>query len=160
MLITVTAGWRQTLIKRRKKQQDYLADFETRDQAREGDGFRETDRSVPQVETSSALQEIEQCILQNIESTDFGIAELAAGVGLSQRSLNNIVRRSTGMSAVQLLNNLRVKRAKELLLDSRKNISEVAYATGFSDPAYFTNVFKKCTGSSPSVWRKKKAIRP
>lgn len=154
LLISVSAAWRQTLNTRRKKQKEYLAEFETRDEPREGDGFRASDISPAQAETPSALQHIETCILANIENADFRIAELAAGVSMSQRTINGIVRRDTGMSAVQLLNNLRIKRAKELLLDSGNNITEVAYATGFSDPAYFTNVFKKCTGSSPSAWRK------
>ena len=42
-----------------------------------------------------------------------------------------------------------------MLLNSDNNISEIAYALGFSDPAYFTRLFKKYFGKSPSEFNKK-----
>ena len=48
----------------------------------------------------------------------------------------------------------RVDLAKKLLSDDAHSISEVAYRTGFCNPAYFTNTFRRETGLSPKDWRK------
>jgi transcriptional regulator GlxA family with amidase domain len=45
---------------------------------------------------------------------------------------------------------LRLRRARELLVTSQKNVSEVACATGFSDPLYFSRVFRRAFGVTPS----------
>lgn len=51
------------------------------------------------------------------------------------------------------LNRYRIEKAKKLLEDPANKIFEVAYSVGIDDPAYFTHVFDKYTGKSPSEYR-------
>ena len=55
-------------------------------------------------------------------------------------------------SASVLIRRMRVEKAKELLERSTLNISEVSYSVGFSDPGYFSKVFKAETGVPPNDW--------
>lgn len=59
-----------------------------------------------------------------------------------------------GYSASVLIRRMRVEKAKELLERSTLNISEVSYLVGFSDPGYFSKVFKAETGVPPNEWGK------
>lgn len=55
-----------------------------------------------------------------------------------------------GITPVAYRRQLRMRRARELLVSSRMNVSEVAFAVGFSDPLYFSRVFRKIFGVTPS----------
>lgn len=57
------------------------------------------------------------------------------------------------MSPNQHYLNLRLKKAKELLLSTNLNIDEIAYHTGFGEISYFSKLFKKKNGVSPMVFR-------
>lgn len=51
------------------------------------------------------------------------------------------------------MTNLRVTKAKELLEDETVSIKEVCYKVGYSDPNYFSKIFKKATGMTPTEYR-------
>ena len=98
-------------------------------------------------------------ILRRIES-DFPDAELspervAQDCGISKRYLQTLLAGS-GTSFVQELNAVRLDRASDLLADPRARglaVAEVAYRTGFLDAGYFTRLFRKRFGITPSQWR-------
>ncbi|WP_126173525.1 helix-turn-helix domain-containing protein [Altericroceibacterium xinjiangense] len=98
-------------------------------------------------------------ILRRIES-DFADTTLtpeavAADLGLSKRYLQTLLAGS-GTSFVQELNTTRLDRASDTLTDPRASglsVSEIAYRCGFLDPGYFTRLFRKRFGVSPSQWR-------
>jgi len=79
--------------------------------------------------------------------------EVAEAVGVSENHLTRIFRRELGLSPWDYLNRYRIKQAKELLLCTSDSITSVALQVGFSDPAYFSRVFRKHVGLSPSVFR-------
>ena len=58
------------------------------------------------------------------------------------------------MSGTDYIQLLRLKKAIELMADGNNNISEIAYEVGFSDPNYFSKVFKKAYQLTPSEYRK------
>ena len=60
----------------------------------------------------------------------------------------------TGWSVNSLIREIRIKEAKQLLIHSELNISEISYQLGFSDPLYFSKYFKKEVGVAPVVYRK------
>ena len=60
------------------------------------------------------------------------------------------VKALTGRSPVELLRTARLQRARQMLLTTDKNISEIAYEVGFSAPSYFTKCFRDEFGISPS----------
>ncbi len=62
--------------------------------------------------------------------------------------------RYKGIKFTVLLNQIRCNRAKELLSGSSLNVSEIAFAVGYTDAQYFARVFKQITGNTPSDYRK------
>lgn len=68
--------------------------------------------------------------------------------------LNRLFKRNTGQTIFHYLTDLRIERAKQLLATGLYTVSEVASRTGFRDIYYFSRVFKKCTGSTPSNYQR------
>jgi AraC-like DNA-binding protein len=58
----------------------------------------------------------------------------------------------------QYLNIVRITEARRLLMDTDRQISEIAFAVGYNYPTTFNRIFKEVTGISPSDFRKKKPI--
>ena len=79
--------------------------------------------------------------------------DLAEACNLSVPELKKTVRRFAGHGAMKHFRTMKMKRADELLTQGL-NVKETAYALGFSDPNYFSAVFKKYTGYSPTHWKK------
>ncbi|MEJ5311950.1 MAG: ATP-binding protein [Anaerolineae bacterium] len=79
--------------------------------------------------------------------------EVAEAVGVSENHLTRIFSRELGLSPWEYLNRYRVMQAKELLRRTDESIAAVALKVGFDDPAYFSRVFRKQVGVSPSVFR-------
>ena len=74
--------------------------------------------------------------------------DISENVGLSRYYVSRILNQGEGKNLTALVNQLRIEKAKSLLLDGRKS-NEVAYMLGYQDPSYFSKVFKKLTGQSP-----------
>lgn len=79
------------------------------------------------------------------------LAEIA---GISKYYLAREFRRLTGATVVNYLNAYRCERAKALLAENKMSIEAVGYSVGFSSAAYFTRVFCRTVGVSPSVYRR------
>ena len=72
---------------------------------------------------------------------------------LSSCYFSRTFREMTGFHFVEYLNNVRIKEAKKLLLNSSLSINEIAAATGFNSNTHFGRVFKQITGCSPSSYK-------
>jgi len=86
--------------------------------------------------------------------TSSGIADYAAALGVSEKQLRQACRKVAGLSPVQQLRRRRALEAQRLLTYSSMTISEISYALGFDDPAYFSRVFSADAGQSPAAFRK------
>jgi AraC family transcriptional regulator len=84
---------------------------------------------------------------------DIGLAELAEGVGLSPSRLNTLFRAATGLAPHAWLIRRRIERARELLLDRGRSITDIAHALGFSSSQHFATSFRTQTGVTPTAWR-------
>jgi signal transduction histidine kinase/AraC-like DNA-binding protein len=84
----------------------------------------------------------------------FSREDIAGVLGVSSAYVSRIFRRSTGMALWDYVNHYRVDRACELLENTDMTVTEVAFAVGFNDPAYFSRVFRAETGKSPLQYRK------
>ncbi|MBE6612405.1 MAG: AraC family transcriptional regulator [Ruminococcaceae bacterium] len=82
------------------------------------------------------------------------VEELAAGQYLSAGRRRVLFHRRFGMSPLAYINALRINAARQLLESPDMTISEVAHAVGFSDPLYFSKLFRKQIGLSPTEYRK------
>lgn len=84
---------------------------------------------------------------------ELSLKTLAAQLGVSQTYLGRIFKNDTGALFTEYLCNYRVDKARELLLTTQLKSSEIAKQTGFNNPNYFANVFRKRTGSYPTMFR-------
>ena len=78
----------------------------------------------------------------------------AAEIGLSRSRFLHLFKEATGKSPYAYVLELRLHRAAELLISSAEPISQIAFSVGFSDPLYFSRLFKKHFGKSPEAFRK------
>jgi len=85
---------------------------------------------------------------------DLPLEEVAKSVSLSPSYFSSSFKKETGKSFVEFVTEFRVERASELLCATNFNTSEVAYRVGFNDPKYFTRIFKRSVGVTPSEYRK------
>nr|WP_315166752.1 substrate-binding domain-containing protein [uncultured Flavobacterium sp.] len=99
------------------------------------------------------LRKLNEYIEQNLHNSDYTVEELAKSLTISRVQLYRKVKAILGISVIEHVNNIRLEKSKELLLKSKQNISEIAYAVGFSSLYYFSNVFKNKYGISPKDFR-------
>ncbi|MEI7026268.1 helix-turn-helix domain-containing protein [Paenibacillus sp. y28] len=84
------------------------------------------------------------------------LAELA---GFTPTSYSREFKKTIGVSPIEYLNSYRISQAKQMLLDKRRSVKEVALHTGFGSEFYFSRMFRKETGIAPTLYMKRKEIR-
>lgn len=82
-------------------------------------------------------------------------AALGNEIGISQGYLSQLIKKETGKTYSELIQQKKLEKAKELLQYSEKTVGEIAQETGYSDYYYFTKTFKRLTKMTPSEYRKK-----
>lgn len=95
------------------------------------------------------LKKLTDYIEEHVSNSELGVNDLAEVVHLSLSQLTRKLKVITGNTPSDLIKNIRFQKASELLR-SGLNVSEVAWAVGFDNPAYFGKVFKKHVGVAPS----------
>ncbi|MBO7333360.1 MAG: response regulator [Lachnospiraceae bacterium] len=85
---------------------------------------------------------------------DISLTSLAAKYNISMGRLSEMIKESLKVNFSDYIASLRIQRAKELLRDESLSIQEIAEIVGYNDYFYFTKVFKKVEGISPSKYRK------
>ncbi len=83
------------------------------------------------------------------------IEKIAEQLSVSQRYLSDTLKKETGKTSTEHLQLYLIDEAKNILLDPQKTVSEVAYELGFEYPPYFSRLFKKREGISPTQYREK-----
>jgi len=81
------------------------------------------------------------------------LKDVAKNVYISHSYLSKLIKTYTGQSFRHLVNMARIEEAVRLLENTDKNLSEIAFQTGFEDHSYFSKVFKRHTGMNPSDYR-------
>ncbi|RYU96109.1 helix-turn-helix domain-containing protein [Emticicia agri] len=123
--------------------------------------FTEPDRRKAQDFNSEKtfVKNARQYVIQQLDN-DITPTDLATELGLSLRQLQRTFKEELDITPNTFITTLKMEAAALLLRAEGKNISEVAYTVGFSDPAYFTKVFKKYFGISPKEYQKKHTPNP
>lgn len=93
-------------------------------------------------------------IMMDDISTNYTIDEIAPKVFLSPSRFTHLFRESMGMTITQWRDDQRINYAKQLLTTSQFSINRIAKMVGYSDPLYFSRIFKKIAGVSPKYFRK------
>ncbi len=81
------------------------------------------------------------------------LQEVADHCYVSQWHLSKLLNKHLGQNFYDILNSVRIEKAKELLEDPSLRISEIAVLAGYADTAHFSRVFKKCEGVSANEYR-------
>ena len=99
-----------------------------------------------------AVEAFQRLLLDNLSNCAFDLTEAIASTGYCASYFRKLFKAETGFAPVVYFNRMRVEYAKTLLRqsDGQRPVKEIAAAAGFSDPYYFSRVFKSCTGMSPS----------
>lgn len=88
-------------------------------------------------------------------SRDLSLKTVADELYISTWYLSKLLKKKTGDNFINILNEIRVEKAKKLILDPKRKIYEVAGEVGFTDIPYFTKIFKKITGYTPMEYKNK-----
>lgn len=105
-------------------------------------------------EKIALFKTIEQYIRDNSE-IDLDLDKVAAKFNLSIYYFSRSFKEIVGYNFSDYINILRIRKAKELLKNEYSSIKEVCYTVGYSDPNYFSKVFKKYEGISPTEYKVK-----
>ena len=92
--------------------------------------------------------------LENHYADDISLENMADHVNISPQYFSKLIKKTTGFNFIDWLSMLRVKKAKELLTNSNLTVKEVCYLVGYKDPNYFSRIFKKRIGITPSEYVK------
>ena len=111
--------------------------------------------SKGQVGQNEHFSKMTDFVLSRYTQPDFSVEAIAEYAGISQVHVRRLFQEAVNTSPVRYVNFLRLEKAKNMLRTSNFSISEVALAVGFSDPYYFSRLFKKAVGISPAQYRKK-----
>ena len=94
-------------------------------------------------------------VTEHIDTPDLKIDNIADAMGMSRSVLYIKIKQQLGMTPIDFVRHVRIMRACELLKDTDESLSSVAFAVGFSDPKYFSKVFKRETGIVPTEYRER-----
>lgn len=103
----------------------------------------------------SALDFIEQ----NFRNVHLSVQQVADHVKIDRTYLYRLFKQEKGMSIVEYINRRRVSRAEVMLIDMQIPVKDVALSVGFSDPMYFSRVFKRLNGMTPTKFKAAKKLR-
>ncbi len=95
-------------------------------------------------------------IEKNLGKSDLSVNEIAQELGMSRIQVYRKAKALLGHSVNEYLVNVRLKKAKYLLLNTSKTISEIAFDVGFSSSAYFSTIFKSKFSRSPKEYKASK----
>ena len=131
--------------------------FELMDVLRDSRGSSEGARSAA---TRCNLQEKNVQLVENIKimvENSFGeklnISEIARNLGYSRSYMTEVFHRETGLSISQYITESRLQRAELMMRDPSHSVQQIAYLCGYSDPLFFSRMFKKRFGVGPRSFR-------
>lgn len=95
---------------------------------------------------------------EQMDNAELTIDEFAEQLMLSRTIFYRKLKSIVGLTPVDFIREIRIKRAVQLIDSDEYNFSQVAYMTGFNDPKYFSKCFKKVIGITPSEYKERKKI--
>lgn len=91
----------------------------------------------------------------NMSNTDLKVEQIADSMNLSRAAFYNKLKTIAGLSPIDFLRDIRIKRACQLIESGSYTIQQVAFMTGFKDPKFFSRTFRKIMDCSPTEYRER-----
>lgn len=127
---------------------------------KEADALDQLQLSIPQVThfDDEFIQEVLRKVEENIQNSAFKIDDLVDTMGMSRPVFYRKLKSLMGVSPVDFVKAMRIKRAVQLLEQGEYTVAEIGYMSGFTTPQYFSRVFKEVKGCTPKEYRSKNEI--
>ena len=111
-----------------------------------------------QREKDPLVSELINIMINEFANPDFSLTEIVVQSGYCDDYLRRRFKKSTGVSMLEYLTNLRINFAKKLLKENESlgyTVAQISLMSGFDDIGYFSRVFRRKTGFSPSQYMRK-----
>ena len=143
------------LIEQRKRLQRHFMDLLS--QGGNALTRRSLEPEMPDITPADELfiQDVMAFIEKNIDNAELTIDEFADAMKMGRTVFYNKIKSTLGLTPIDFVQEMRIKRAVQLMKSSDFTIAEIAYQTGFNDPKYFSRSFKKHMKATPSEYIKK-----
>jgi two-component system, response regulator YesN len=102
---------------------------------------------------ANVVDRVRAYIEENYANGGLTVADIGKAVYLSSTYVSLLFKQETGQTVGEYLTHVRMDKAKELLRDPQYKFYDICHAIGYTDPSYFTKLFKKMTGATPSAYR-------
>ena len=100
-------------------------------------------------------EKIMRYVTENMSNPDLKIDGIADAMGMSRSVLYGRIKQAVGMTPIDFVRHIRIMKATEMLQNTNDTMANIAYNVGFTDPKYFSKVFKKEMGIIPSEYRQR-----
>jgi YesN/AraC family two-component response regulator len=131
----------------------------TREQLRSR--FSTENKDITEIANTSAdaqfMSKFMSMVEKDFSDCNLSVEKIGETIGLSRSQLYKKCLVLTGKSPVDIVQEIRMQNALNLLKNTSLSVSDIAYSVGYSDPRYFSNRFKKMIGTTPSEIRENKA---
>ncbi|PUZ22052.1 AraC-type DNA-binding protein [Chitinophaga costaii] len=113
-----------------------------------------SDESFSEMDNTGTLAQVIHYIRENLDSS-LTIDSLSQQASMSNTSLFRAFKRELNISPIDFINKARVEKAKKIIRNNPDvRMAEIGYAVGFSNPNYFTRIFKQYANLSPTAYKK------
>lgn len=109
-----------------------------------------TDTDLHDFSENHLLRVFEAHVLELLSDSDFSVEDICNQMGIGYTTFYRKIKSMTGKTPVDIINEIRLRKAEEYLSSGKYTASQVGYMTGFSSPSYFAKVYKKYFGCTPS----------
>ncbi len=106
----------------------------------------------------SFIQRLTDLVEANLTNEEFGVEDLVREMGMSHSNLHRKLKSSTNQTINQFIREIRLNKAKELLLNKELTVSEISYLVGFGSPTYFNKCFHEYFGYAPGELRNRETF--
>lgn len=151
---------RSLITNREKLRESYSSGFGTKEISKgiveSSTGERKANRKSDR--EKEFLTRVMELVKQKMNDAELSVDSLAEELGIGRSQFYRKIKALTNLSPVELLRDIRLRQARQLLATSDKTVSEIAYEVGFSTPAYFTKCYREVYTETPSAFRER--MRP
>lgn len=102
---------------------------------------------------SRILREFREYLSQNFDDPMLSVSLISEKLGVSEKYLSNYIKEQTGKNPSQHIEEIRLAKARQLLLETNITINDIALNCGFASQNSFYKAFRRIMGVSPGVWR-------